>query len=63
MHHEFGIINSYTLEISFCGATQGVHKDTHFSQKLLKVSISCVDLSAQLYMKVLVCLEPVSLRS
>lgn len=38
MHREFGIINSYTLEISFCGPTQGVNKDTHFSQKLLKVS-------------------------
>ena len=38
MHREFGIINSYTLEISFCGATQGVHKDTHFSMRLLKVS-------------------------
>lgn len=38
MHKEFGIINSYTLEISFCGPTQGLHKDTHFSQKLLKVS-------------------------
>ena len=37
MHREFGIINSYTLEISFCGATQGVHKDTHFSMRLLKV--------------------------
>ena len=39
MHREFGIINSYTLEISFCGATQGVYKDTHFSQKVLKVSV------------------------
>lgn len=38
MHREFGIIHSYTLEISFCGATQGVLKDTHFSQKVLKVS-------------------------
>lgn len=38
MHREFGVINSYTLEISFCGATQGVYKDTHFSQLLLKVS-------------------------
>ena len=36
MHREFGIIHSYTLEISFCGATQGVLKDTHFSQKVLK---------------------------
>jgi hypothetical protein len=31
MHREFGIVNSYTLEVSFCGATIGVHKDTHFS--------------------------------
>ena len=38
MHREFGIINSYTLEISFCGPTQGLHKDTHFSQQLLRVS-------------------------
>jgi hypothetical protein len=37
MHREFGIVNSYTLEVSFCGTTQGTHKDTHFSQKLLKV--------------------------
>ena len=52
MHREFGIINSYTLEISFCGATQGVYKDAHFSQKVLKVSKSnqannhtrCIDL-------------------
>ena len=40
MHREFGIINSYTLEVSFCGATQGVYKDAHFSQKVLKVSKS-----------------------
>ena len=38
MHREFGIINSYTLEVSFCGPTQGAHKDTHFTQKLLRVS-------------------------
>lgn len=38
MHREFGIINSYTLEVSFCGSSQGMYKDAHFSQKLLKVS-------------------------
>ena len=28
---EFGIQNSYTLECSFCGPTQGSHKNCHFS--------------------------------
>ena len=31
MHREFNIVNSYTLEVSFCGPTIGIHKDTHFS--------------------------------
>lgn len=35
MHREFGITNSYTLEASFCGPTQGTYKDAHFTQKLL----------------------------
>lgn len=35
MHKEFRVTNSYTLECSFCGPTKGLHKDTHFSQKLL----------------------------
>lgn len=38
MHREFRVVNSYTLECSFCGPTKGLHKDTHFSQKLLIVS-------------------------
>ena len=51
MHREFGIINSYTLEISFCGPTQGHHKDTHFSQKLLKVrSTSHLTASRETYL-------------
>ena len=32
---EFNIVNSYTLECSFCGPTQGQHKDCHFSIKSL----------------------------
>ena len=39
MHREFGIVNSYTLEASFCGPDTGAHKDTHFTAKVLKVSI------------------------
>lgn len=35
MHKEFGILNSYTLEASFCGPTQGTFKDAHFTQKHL----------------------------
>jgi len=35
MHKEFRVVNSYTLECSFCGPTKGLFKDTHFSQKLL----------------------------
>jgi len=35
MFREFGVKNSYTMEGSFCGPTKGLHKDTHFSQKLL----------------------------
>lgn len=31
MHKEFGIANSYTLEASFCGPTQGTYKDAHFT--------------------------------
>ena len=38
MHREFGVANSFTLEASFCGPTQGIYKDTHFTQKLLRVS-------------------------
>lgn len=40
MFREFGVKNSYTMESSFCGPTKGLHKDTHFSQKLLIVSCS-----------------------
>ena len=40
MFREFGVKNSYTMEASFCGPTKGLHKDTHFSQKLLVVSFS-----------------------
>ena len=40
MHREFGIVNSYTLEASFCGPTQGTYKDSHFTQKLLRVRIA-----------------------
>ena len=29
------------MEASFCGPTKGLHKDTHFSQKLLVVSFLC----------------------
>ena len=39
MHREFKVTNAYTMEVSFCGPSKGLHKDTHFSQKLLIVSI------------------------
>ena len=35
---EFNIVNSYTLECSFCGPTQGSNKDCHFNiQSLIKL--------------------------
>jgi hypothetical protein len=37
MHREFKVTNAYTMECSFCGPSKGLHKDTHFSQKLLIV--------------------------
>ena len=40
MHREFGIVNSYTLEVSFCGPNAGAHKDTHFTMKNLRVSMN-----------------------
>lgn len=37
MNKEFNVTNSYTLEASFCGPTVGIHKETHFNNKLLIV--------------------------
>lgn len=36
MWKEFNLINSFTLECSFCGPTSGVYKDCHFTITLLK---------------------------
>ena len=31
MWKEFQLINSFTLEASFCGPTRGIFKDCHFT--------------------------------
>ena len=36
MWKEFNLINSFTLECSFCGPTSGIYKDCHFTISLLK---------------------------
>lgn len=36
MWREFNLINSFTLEVSFCGPTSGIYKDCHFTISLLK---------------------------
>ena len=36
MWKEFNLINSFTLECSFCGPTSGPYKDCHFTIGLLK---------------------------
>ena len=36
MWREFNLINSFTLEVSFCGPTTGLYKDCHFNIHLLK---------------------------
>lgn len=36
MWKEFNLINSFTLECSFCGPTNGLYKDCHFTIALLK---------------------------
>lgn len=36
MWKEFNLINSFTLECSFCGPTSGLYKDCHFTITLLK---------------------------
>lgn len=36
MWREFNLINSYTCEASFCGPTQGIHKNCHFNTMLLE---------------------------
>jgi hypothetical protein len=36
MWKEFNLINSFTLECSFCGPTSGLYKDCHFTISLLK---------------------------
>jgi hypothetical protein len=36
MWREFNLINSFTLECSFCGPTNGLYKDCHFTIRLLK---------------------------
>jgi len=36
MWKEFQLINSFTLESSFCGPTRGTYKDCHFTIAKLK---------------------------
>lgn len=36
MWKEFNLINSFTLECSFCGPTSGLYKDCHFTITMLK---------------------------
>jgi hypothetical protein len=36
MWKEFNLINSFTLESSFCGPTTGLYKDCHFTIQHLK---------------------------
>lgn len=36
MWREFNLINSFTLEVSFCGPTIGLYKDCHFTIPALK---------------------------
>ena len=35
---EYNVLNSFTLECSFCGPNQGMRKDTHFNPGHLLVS-------------------------
>ena len=37
MWREFNLINSYTLECSFCGPTKGIYNGYHFNTTLLEV--------------------------
>ena len=36
MWKEFNLINSFTLECSFCGPTSGRYKDNHFTTPILR---------------------------
>ena len=36
MWKEFQLINSFTLETSFCGPTRGLYKDCHFTIPILR---------------------------
>jgi hypothetical protein len=36
MWREFNLVNSYTLEASFCGPTRGIHNGCHFNTLLLE---------------------------
>lgn len=37
MWREFNLINSYTLECSFCGPTKGVYAGCHFNPEMLEI--------------------------
>ena len=39
MWREFNLINSFTLEASFCGPSKGTHKGCHFNPTILKLSL------------------------
>jgi len=36
MWREFNLINSFTLETTFCGPTDGRYQDCHFTSSILK---------------------------
>ena len=37
MWREFNLINSFTLEASFCGPTRGLYKGSHFNPTVLEI--------------------------
>jgi len=39
MTKEFNLVNSFTLECSFCGPSVGLFKDTHLNIDMLKVRV------------------------
>ena len=36
VNKEFNVLNSFTLETSFCGATIGDHQDFHFTPPIME---------------------------
>ena len=53
MWREFGLINSFTLECSFCGPTGGVYMDCHFTPSILLVRNKLVGVLPSFYNRIL----------